>query len=389
MKLALFSHTYPTLFNPKSGKFVQDQFDLLNGLDEFQIDLFVPTPYTFIGTNRYKKSQSPFLFPGTNKIRFSYLSFPKKRFPGIVSHSLSKKATDALLKTESDYDIVHVHWLYPDGMMIPKLKKLGFKTALTIHGSDWYQSYPEEHLRNVIQKILTHTDRVLFSGPKISADVLDVFPEVEEKSTIMYNMVDPDIYYPVSKKEKEESRSVLNWESDKKHALTIANLRPEKGIDLLVNAIHNNEELRDVIFHIVGNTESTMHSKEIQNLISNNPFRNIKLHDSVTPIELLKYYWASDFYILPSRREGFNVSILEAAACGIPLVCSNVSGAEQVIKLGTGILTKNPEELKNAMTKMANTFSNYSPQKLHQGVIAEFGKHRFRKRLTKAYTSIL
>ncbi|RNC83341.1 MAG: glycosyltransferase family 4 protein [Balneola sp.] len=387
MKLALISHTYPTIYNPKSGKFVQDQFELLSELDEFETDLFVPTPYSIIGTERHKKNQSPFLSPSTTKNRFTYLSFPRKKFPGIVSNSLSRKAAHVLSQT--DYDIVHVHWLYPDGMMIPALKKMGFKIALTIHGSDWYQSYSVKQMRSLIQEVLLHTDKILFSGPKISDDVINAFPEVEEKSTIIYNMVDPEVYRPVSEVEKEENRSILNWESPKKHALTIANLRPEKGIDRLISSIYENEDLRDVIFHIIGNTENSSHSKEIENSISSNPFGNIELHKPVPPHELLNYYGASDFYILPSRREGFNVSILEATACGIPIVCSDVSGAKQVIELGTGLLSKNQAELTDAIIKMSQTFSNYSPEMLHHSVTSKFGKIPFRDRITRIYNAMM
>ncbi len=64
---------------------------------------------------------------------------------------------------------------------------------------------------------------------------------------------------------------------------------------------------------------------------------------------------AADFLVLPSYREGFNTTIIEAAACGIPAIGSRIYGIIDAIEEGkTGLLVepRNPEQLAEAMRKL-------------------------------------
>ncbi len=387
MKLALISHNYPTSYNPKSGKFVEDQFNLLNDLENFEVNLYVPTPYSLIGTERYKKNHSPFLEPGLNKIRLNYISFPERKFPKIVSRTLSKEATSVLSKT--DYDIIHIHWLYPDGLMIPELKELGFRVVLTIHGSDWYKSISKNNFHSILEATLKSVDYIIFPGPKIKQDVEKKFPFVGAKSKIIFNAVDESLYKPISTEEKVNLQKAKTWNPQKNHALTIANLRYEKGVDLLIEAVSNVKRFEDVDFHIIGNAEDTPFSNEILDKLKHNQLKNIFLHPSVTPSELISYYQAADFYIMPSRRESFNISRIEAISCGLPIVSTNVSGIEESMINETGLLVNDTEELPDKIFEMSKIFKDYDPLKLHEYINELFGKKIFVESLRKTYALLV
>lgn len=388
MKIALISHLYPTKLFPHQGKFIQDQFELLNEDPGNEVDLIVPTPHAIPYTGRWKASESELLCDPDQSFRVRYLSFPKRRFPGLIQRSLSKQILSFLLKNE--YDIVHVHWAYPDGLLIPDLKKSGFKTVLTIHGSDWYQTKDTPVLFDLIEESFSASDRILYSGPKLKRDIEKVFPELSEKSDIIYNMVDTESYSPLSSDDKKMVRKMMNWDLPKKHALTVANIRHEKGLDLLINTISENKELADIQFHIVGNKENTEYSDSVIKSIEDNPFNNIELIPAVSPTELIKYYQAADFYILPSRREGFNVSILEAVACGLPLVCTDVGGNAEVINKGTGIITHGLENADSSdIKKMTEVYSDYNSEDLNELIKVNYGKSAFLKRLFTNYKKAL
>ncbi len=69
------------------------------------------------------------------------------------------------------------------------------------------------------------------------------------------------------------------------------------------------------------------------------------------------YFTASDIYCLPSYREGFGSTIIEAAACGIPAIGSNIYGITDAIVDGeTGVLVEkgNVDKLASAMLSLAN-----------------------------------
>lgn len=388
MKIALISHLYPTKLYPHQGKFIQDQFNLLADNGNHEVELIVPTPFALPFTGRRKANHSSLLSDVSKSFRIRYISFPQKKFPRIIKWDLSKRILSFLLRKK--YDVIHIHWAYPDGLIIPQLKKAGLKTSLTIHGSDWYQTKDIPGLSELIKSSLYSADRVLYSGPKLKADIELRFPELSKKSDIIYNMVDTESYSPLSPDDKESIREKLGWESSKKHALTVANIRHEKGLDLLIETISENKELADIQFHIIGNIENTEYSNSVIKYIKENSLNNVDLIPAVSPEKLIKYYQAADFYVLPSRREGFNVSILEAAACGLPLVCTDVGGNSEVINKGTGIITNELENANpSAIIKMAELFSEYSPEELNNLIRINYGKSAFLKRLLTNYKKAL
>lgn len=389
IKIALISHLFPTLLSPQKGKFIQDQLNLLEKSDSFLVDLIVPTPYSTPFTKRFYRNNAKLITDTSSAKKIRYLSFPNQRFPKVIKSSLSKNLLSELVNKK--YDLVHIHWLYPDGLLIPKLKEAGFKTILTIHGSDWYSNLEKPKLFGLLRKSLKTTDRILYSGPKLKKDVEHVFPELNDKSDIIYNTVDTNIYKPIDNNGKRFLRQELKWDDSKIHALTVANIRHEKGIDLLLTAINNNKELKNINFHVVGELDDSLYSKKVFNLFQENSYNNIRFHPFVPPLELVKYYQSSDFYVLPSRREGFNVSILEAAACGLPLVCSNAGGNKEVINLGTGFIADphRASDFAKSIKKMSASFQVFDPKELNKIIENKVGTITFINRLYKNYKSIL
>lgn len=388
MKIAIISHLYPTALNPYQGKFIQDHFELLNADPDISVDLIVPTPYSLPFTKRWRNNHSQLIGQNAQVNRFYYLSLPAKKSPKVIRQSLSNKLSSFL--EDKNYDLIHIHWLYPDGLSIPALKNKGYKTVLTIHGSDWYQSYNRTSLKPLIKQSLDSSDHVLYSGPKLKEDVEKIYPKLAYTSTVAFNIVDTDKYRPVSTSEKAKLKNYFDWDLSKKHALSVANIRHEKGVDLLVDTIVNNESLSDIQFHIIGTYDGSNYANIVLQKIKTNPSKNIDYIDPVSPAKLIEYYQASDFYILSSRREGFNVSILEAASCGLPLLCTDVGGNRLVTDLGVGFIsnefdTSNP----NDILKMASNLTVYDANTLNSIIKHHFSKETFKKRLLKVYNSIL
>src|SRR5690606_18401850 len=66
-------------------------------------------------------------------------------------------------------------------------------------------------------------------------------------------------------------------------------------------------------------------------------------------------YRAFDLYVLASHREGFPRSAMEAAACGLPIVATDIRGCRQVVRDGdTGILVppRSPAGLAEALDRL-------------------------------------
>lgn len=387
MKIALISHLFPTELHPHLGKFVQDQLLLLENTSEAEVELVVPTPYSIPFTKRNKRSQA--VLAGNHQgQRLRYLSFPKKRFPRIIARSISN-SIEKHFQTKS-FDLVHVHWLYPDALCIPKLKEMGMKCVLTIHGSDWYQTKKDPSLVKVFTEVLNKTDQVLYSGPRLKEDIERSFPLLSEKSEVIYNFVDEAKYLSVSASEKDVQQKALGWDANKLHALTVANIRHEKGLDILINAIKDSDKLRDVQFHIIGAPGEHEYVQEIKRGVQEAPFQNIEIHKPVSPNELVTFYQAADLFVQPSRREGFSVAILEAMACGLPVVCTDVGGNHLLINEHTGRMVHSSFEqnLEKEITAMVNDLENYQSGQIRKFVLSRYGSKAFQDRLLSLYKSL-
>ena len=83
--------------------------------------------------------------------------------------------------------------------------------------------------------------------------------------------------------------------------------------------------------------------------------RRVKFLGLIPNEKIPEYLAAADCFVLPSLSEGLGIAILEAQACGVPVIASRVGGISDIIKDGkTGILVepKNPEAISQAIIKI-------------------------------------
>ena len=204
---------------------------------------------------------------------------------------------------------------------------------------------------------------------------------------MVYNFIDSTIYKFSPPDEKQYHKEKLYFDSDKIHALTVASLRHENGIDILINAIKNVNST-NLHFHIVGLIENTEYSNSIFKAVKSSGLDSIvTFHGLKSPLELLEYYSASDFFILPSRREGFNVSILESTATGLPVLCTNVGGNKEVINDKKGVIIK-PEsvsELSKGIDLITKNLEFFNSKYISDTTISIFSEFEMKKRLENFY----
>ncbi len=116
-----------------------------------------------------------------------------------------------------------------------------------------------------------------------------------------------------------------NFENEKFTVVTVANLLPKKNIELILEIAKALKEFR---FILVGDGN---HRKVLENIIQRNNIDNVELVGFKSAEIVRKYYYESDCYLLTSLSEGTPTSILEAMACGLPIVSSNAGGVKSIL----------------------------------------------------------
>jgi len=390
MRLAVISHSYPSEVNPIAAKFVKDQVGIIANSKEIETLLLVPTPYAIPFTSRYHRNNSILLSENHTSSRIQYLSFPKKIFPRIIRKSLSKNLEVVLEGYEPD--LIHFHWAYPDGLSIPRLKKKGFKCILSIHGSDWYKSISEPVLKTLIFESLEAADLILCSGPDLKENISEFLPHLSKNIREVYNFVDETKYDIPDADQKSNACQQLNWDQSKINVIIVANLQPEKGPDFLIDCVQElNKENKgeSMHFHLIGMSDNSKFAQSIIERISK--LSNLNYYPAVAPDELLTYYHGADFFLSVSKREGFGLAMIEAAACGLPVVSTPVGIAPKFINDTIGFVSEDHSltSIVDCILKLRENLVSYNSQNIRNHAIQTFGISSFKERLFSFYQEVL
>lgn len=145
----------------------------------------------------------------------------------------------------------------------------------------------------------------------------------------------------------------------KKIILYLGRIHKTKGIDFLIKAYaHLTTKLgtKDTVLVIAGPDDGYL--KEIKTLVKSlNASNSVVFTGPLYGADKLATYVDAYVYVLPSRYETFPMTVLEAFACGKPVIASNICGLEDLVKNGnTGLLFElgNTDQLAECIQQLFN-----------------------------------
>ena len=254
------------------------------------------------------------------------------------------------LVAKGEYDIVHCHT--PNAAAITrfacrKLRKKGLKIIYTAHGFDFYKGAPLKNwtIFYPIEWICAHWTDTLITINKEDYLLARKHMHVKKIEYIPGVGIDLKKFSPVDEI-NEEKRLSIGIPKNAKMILSVGELNENKNHQIIVKALAqiNNDNIHYVIAG-EGNQKENLFSMS----------KNLGISDRVHLLgfrsDVAELYSVADLYALPSIREGLNVSIMEAMASGLPVICSKIRGNVDLIDESGGDLY-NPldcEEVKNAI----------------------------------------
>ena len=145
----------------------------------------------------------------------------------------------------------------------------------------------------------------------------------KKKSRIIYNGIHP-VAHP--SKSKTELRHSLSLPKDKFLIISILRFNYQKNLPLIINLADRLKENMRFYFLIIGDGEQR---EEVESVILQKKLSNINLLGFKKNVT--EYLFASDIFLSTSLWEGLPYSLIEATACGLPIIASDVTGNNEVV----------------------------------------------------------
>jgi glycosyltransferase involved in cell wall biosynthesis len=268
---------------------------------------------------------------------------------------------ETFLKAVKSSKIVHAHGHpYLTSLIAAKLAKRYSKPfVLTQHNTFIeYDSIFDniERLNDLAvgKETLKEADKIIAVSNATKNYVLSLGAK-PEKVKVLHNGVDLVRFRPLAGK-REEMRRKLGISQNSIVVLTVRRLVYKNGIDTLIEsaniAVKKNPK---IVFLVVGKgPDLNKVQMKINQLGIENNFR---LTGFVKDEDLPFYYNAADFFALPSKSgEGLPLVALEAMACGLPVIATNVGGISEILMEDYGKLVppNQPELLAKAILEFSN-----------------------------------
>jgi glycosyltransferase involved in cell wall biosynthesis len=94
-----------------------------------------------------------------------------------------------------------------------------------------------------------------------------------------------------------------------------------------------------------------------------------------------------DFFVLPSHYETGGIVLLEAMACGLPVVATNVGALPEIVNEQNGILVPDGDvkALADALEQCCHTYNNYDVEALRSQIVERYSKEKVGKLLNEWY----
>lgn len=340
MKLLVFTSLYPNSAQPQHGVFVQTRLSQYLARHGGQASVVAPVPLAPpIGPRRWTRfadvpAREDFAGLAIRHPRFlAPPGFGDRWRAGLMARACRKTLLEELERLQPD--LLDVHYAFPDGVAAARLvdelsAALGRRLpmVLTCRGTDLNLIPQQPGLREQVSEALARADHVVTVAEALREVALELGVPAD-KVTTYRNGVDTELFAPAS---QAAARAELGLPEHGRILLSVGHLIPRKGVLELLEAFarvyHGCVEPVRLVF--VGDGEQRRALGERAAALGVDHL--VQLAGAVPHASLPRWYQAADLSILASHREGWPNVVLEALACGTPVLATRVWGTPEILE---------------------------------------------------------
>jgi L-malate glycosyltransferase len=235
----------------------------------------------------------------------------------------------AEVANRENLDILHVHYAIPHAVcaiLAKQMSKVDVKIVTTLHGTDITVLGYDPSLTEAIKFGIEKSDVVTAVSTSLIEQTKELIQPDKQIETV-YNFIDERIY---QKRDANHLKKEFGIKENEKVVIHVSNFRPVKRVQDVVKTFAKISAAMPAKLLLVGDgPEMTPVCRLVKKLGLTN-----KVHLLGKQENLDELYSISDIKLLLSEKESFGLVALEAMACGVPCIGTNVGGLPEVIQHG-------------------------------------------------------
>lgn len=227
------------------------------------------------------------------------------------------------------------------------------KKVITVHDMihEIYPQYFKYNENNLKEKrhCIESADKIIAVSENTKSDVMRYYKIPENKISVVYNAAS-QIFNEINEGEKAKRRRKYNIK--RPFILYVGQRRGYKNFLILLKVFSLWEKNKEIDLLCIGG-EARWDKEEAAIIRNANLSNSVKLFHNISDEELKLLYSLAEVFIYPSLYEGFGIPILEAMACGTPVIVSNTASMPEVAgEAGLYFSPDSIDELLSALNKM-------------------------------------
>ncbi|MCY9189347.1 N-acetyl-alpha-D-glucosaminyl L-malate synthase BshA [Bacillus mojavensis] len=242
-------------------------------------------------------------------------------------YDLTLASKIAEVAERENLDIIHAHYALPHAVcayLAKQMLKRNIGIVTTLHGTDITVLGYDPSLKELIRFAIEASDRVTAVSSALAAETYDLI-KPEKKIETIYNFIDERVYLKKNTAAIKEKHGIL---PDEKVVIHVSNFRKVKRVQDVIQVFRNIAGKTKAKLLLVGDGPEKSVACEL--------VRKYGLEKQVLMLgnqdRVEELYSISDLKLLLSEKESFGLVLLEAMACGVPCIGTNIGGIPEVIK---------------------------------------------------------
>jgi teichuronic acid biosynthesis glycosyltransferase TuaC len=329
---------FPNPINPSHGSFVATRLEKLVASGEVAAEVLAPVPWSpswlpYSPGGRLDLVP-PFRMHGGLKVHHPrYLVVPKVGMT-LTPHTLFwtlKSSLQKLLAQGRRFDLIDAHYFYPDGVAAVRLARtFGIPVVVTARGTDLNLIPEYRSPRRMIRRAAAQADGLITVCQALKDRLVELGMAADDV-VVLRNGVDLQLFRMI---DRQAARARLGL--TRRTLASVGWLVERKGHHHAIGALR---ALPDTDLLIVGDGPERARLERIA--VQEGVSARVRFLGRIEQQQLPEVYNAIDALVLASSREGWANVLLEAMACGTPVVASAVWGTPEVVAAPeAGVLMK-------------------------------------------------